>query len=77
MTRTRLDDEFTGHGSVNAGNAMEFLAAPWVLTHHTTTGGTPVKKTNDQQVIFNNDAGIPGTLATGSYIADQYVMTRP
>lgn len=66
-----------GHGRINAGRALELIHAPYVLQHHTATGGTSENITHNgsEQFMFNNDAGNVG-LAEGAYIGKIYQVTK-
>ena len=66
-----------GNGRINAGRALELIHAPYVLQHHTATGGTSENIThNDSELfVFNNDAGNVG-LAEGAYIGKIYQVTK-
>ncbi len=70
-------DNFFGHGRVNAGRALEFLHAPYVLQQHTATGGTSrnVSYVEHEKFSFLNDAGNSG-LAEGVYIGQIYEVTK-
>jgi hypothetical protein len=69
-------DDYSGHGMLNAGAALEFLHAPYELTHHTATGGTSEELSNDVLLSFNNDAAIHDGLADGAYVGDKYQVTK-
>ncbi|NOS92798.1 MAG: S8 family serine peptidase [Cyclobacteriaceae bacterium] len=63
-------DQYTGHGKLNAGKALEFLAAPYVLEQKTAVGGTVSNSPNRESLQLNNDSGIG--LSTGVYIGKRY-----
>ncbi|MCP9290435.1 S8 family serine peptidase [Gracilimonas sediminicola] len=59
---TGFDSEY-GHGRVNAHRALLRLQSPYVLNHHTATGGYVANVTQETKVFYDT----PG-LATGTYI---------
>ncbi|GIV36399.1 MAG: hypothetical protein KatS3mg032_0778 [Cyclobacteriaceae bacterium] len=69
-------NEQMGNGRVNAGRALEFLQAPYILQQHTTTGGTSQNLSGDGEgLTFLNDAGNSG-LAEGWYYGQMYQVTK-
>ncbi|MBN1650452.1 MAG: S8 family serine peptidase [Bacteroidales bacterium] len=80
LERTAVDigttgfDNETGHGIVNANNALQLLDEPNEVFHYNTTGGTSVKtQTLSQWILLSNQWG----LAAGTYTnVDQYKITK-
>ncbi len=56
-------DTEMGHGRVNAHKALLRLQSPYVLTHHTTSGGYVANVTQETKVFYDT----PG-LANGTYV---------
>ncbi len=59
---TGFDPEY-GHGRVNAHQALLRLQSPYVLNHHTATGGTVTNVTQETKLFYDT----PG-LANGVYV---------
>ena len=66
--------EFTteyGHGRVNAHKALQRLQSPYVLNHHTASGGT-VTNTINEPILFYDTPGLLG----GPYIVKRYEVHK-
>lgn len=80
LERTAVDigvpgfDNETGHGIINAQNALELLDEPNRLFHYNSIGGTSVKtQTFSKWILLSNRWG----LAAGTYLnVDQYKITK-
>lgn len=67
---TGFDSEY-GHGRVNAHKALLRLQSPYVLNHHTATGGYVANVTQETKVFYDT----PG-LADGVYIVKRNEVRR-
>ncbi len=60
-----------GYGRVNAYKALDMLRSPYVLQHHTVTGGTDEGSTNAYAMAF---FGVPG-FADGEYVVKRHLVS--
>ncbi|RNC85429.1 MAG: T9SS C-terminal target domain-containing protein [Balneola sp.] len=61
-----------GYGRLNIKNAIDQLQSPYILNHHTATGGTTYSSTGYYSHVFY---GVPG-LADGPYLVRRYEVRK-
>jgi subtilisin family serine protease len=66
-------DDDLGHGRVNVGKSLEMMNKPWVINHHSATGGTVVNATDWFNMILYNPGG---GLSTGFYSVKRFEVQK-
>ncbi len=82
-------DDQLGHGRINAGRALEMMNDPWVMTHHTATGGNIVSSSPSQGLCYRGSGPlathchyygkiheVQTTITLPDYLSDSFIWAR-